>query len=76
VAYLTLESVPLWFTLGKNTDDFVPTGESNMTQSLSTPETPPVYTLWKYPDLLPTLSIAGVKVPAMLHGKFLLDASE
>jgi len=76
VAYLTPESVPLWFTLGNNTDDLVPTGRSNAIQSLVTSHTQSVYTLWKYPDLLPILSIQGEKVPAMLHAPFLLDTSE
>ncbi|KAF9783951.1 hypothetical protein BJ322DRAFT_1109804 [Thelephora terrestris] len=55
VAYVTSESVPLWFTLEKEIDDYIPT----------------VYTLWKHPDLLPILSIPGKFVPAMLHGPFL-----
>ncbi|KAF9649472.1 hypothetical protein BDM02DRAFT_3230271 [Thelephora ganbajun] len=58
VAYVTSESVPLWFTFGKAIDDFVPT----------------VYTLWKHPNLLPILSIPGEMVPRMLHAPFLLGS--
>jgi hypothetical protein len=35
---------------------------------------PQVYTLWKYPDILPILSIPGKAVPAMLHAPFLLGS--
>ena len=33
VAYLTSESVPLWFTLGARSDDIIPTGELDAIQS-------------------------------------------
>ena len=74
VAYITSESVPLWFTLGKNTDDLVPTGKLRFNRGLIVlhPNALSVYTLWKHPDLLSILSIPGKSVPAMLHGPFLL----
>jgi len=73
VVYLTPKSVPLWFTLGENGDDFVPTGESNMARLLFTPDVLSVYTLWKCPNLLPIVSVPGGGAPAMLYG--LLGAS-
>ena len=76
MAYLTSESIPLWFTLGKHLDGVVPTGGFKEIQSFFFPDTLLVYTLWKFPDILPILSIPGEKVPAMLHAPFLLDTSE
>lgn len=76
VTYVTSEGVPLWFTLGKDTEDLVPTGKLRFNRGLTAfhPGTPSVYTLWKHPDLLSILSIPGKSVPAMLHGSSMLGS--
>ncbi|KAL1937903.1 hypothetical protein VTO73DRAFT_12653 [Trametes versicolor] len=56
VAYLSPEGDPLWFTIGKGSDDLIPT----------------VYTLWKRPDLLPFLSTPAPVVPKLVGGADLM----
>ncbi|EMD35171.1 hypothetical protein CERSUDRAFT_97094 [Gelatoporia subvermispora B] len=56
VAYLSPEGDPVWFTLGKGSDDLIPT----------------VYTLWKRPDLLPFLSTPSAVVPKLVGGADLM----
>lgn len=56
VAYLAPDGDPLWFTIGKGSDDLVPT----------------VYTLWKRGDLLPTLSTPSVVIPVLVGGADLM----
>ncbi|TDL26969.1 hypothetical protein BD410DRAFT_783083 [Rickenella mellea] len=55
VAYFS-EGDPLWFTLGKGSEDLIPT----------------VYTLWKAPDLLPTLSTPSAVIPRLTDGADLM----
>ncbi|KAI0351003.1 eukaryotic translation initiation factor SUI1 family protein [Trametes cingulata] len=56
VVYLSPEGDPLWFTIGKGSDDLIPT----------------VYTLWKRPDLLPFLSTPAPVVPKLINGADLM----
>ncbi|RDB15094.1 Eukaryotic translation initiation factor 2D [Hypsizygus marmoreus] len=57
IAYLSSAGDPLWFTLGKSTDDeLVPT----------------VYTLWKRRDLLPILSTPAPVIPVLIGGADLM----
>nr|VWO97767.1 Mixed-linked glucanase [Ganoderma boninense] len=56
VVYLSPEGDPLWFTIGKGSDDLIPT----------------VYTLWKRPDLLPFLSTPAPVVPKLIGGADLM----
>ncbi|KAH9948078.1 eukaryotic translation initiation factor SUI1 family protein [Amylocystis lapponica] len=56
VAYISPEGDPLWITLGKGSDDLIPT----------------VYTLWKRPDLLPFLSTPAPVVPKLIGGADLM----
>ncbi|KAI0632800.1 eukaryotic translation initiation factor SUI1 family protein [Trametes polyzona] len=56
VAYLSPEGDPLWFTIGKGSDELIPT----------------VYTLWKRPDLLPFLSTPAPVVPKLIGGADLM----
>ncbi|KAI0370925.1 eukaryotic translation initiation factor SUI1 family protein [Pilatotrama ljubarskyi] len=56
VVYLSPEGDPLWFTIGKGSDDLIPT----------------VYTLWKRPDLLPFLSTPAPVVPKLVNGADLM----
>ena len=58
MAHLTSESIQLWFTLGKHSDDIISTGESDTILSLFTPDT---CTSCKFPDPLPILSIVMQK---------------
>ncbi|KAG6916814.1 hypothetical protein DXG01_005196 [Tephrocybe rancida] len=56
VAYLAPDGDPLWFTLGKGSDDLIPT----------------VYTLWKRGDLLPVLSTPEAVIPILVGGADLM----
>ncbi|KAI9068830.1 eukaryotic translation initiation factor SUI1 family protein [Trametes sanguinea] len=56
VAYLSPEGDPLWFTIGKGSEELIPT----------------VYTLWKRPDLLPFLSTPAPVVPKLISGADLM----
>ncbi|KAG7087712.1 hypothetical protein E1B28_013659 [Marasmius oreades] len=56
VAYLAPEGNPLWFTIGKGSEDLIPT----------------VYTLWKSPKLLPFLSTPKAVVPILVGGADLM----
>ncbi|KAI0772460.1 eukaryotic translation initiation factor SUI1 family protein [Trametes elegans] len=56
IAYLSPEGDPLWFTIGKASDELIPT----------------VYTLWKKPDLLPFLSTPAPVVPKLINGADLM----
>ncbi|KAF7980438.1 hypothetical protein HWV62_38282 [Athelia sp. TMB] len=56
VAYLDPNGDPLWFTVGKGSDDLIPT----------------VYTLWKKPDLLPTLTTPAAVIPVLTGGADLM----
>ncbi|KAI0696389.1 eukaryotic translation initiation factor SUI1 family protein [Cerioporus squamosus] len=58
VVYLSPEGDPLWFTLGKGSEDLIPTGK--------------MYTLWKRPDLLPFLSTPAPVVPKLIGGADLM----
>ncbi|KAG1728967.1 uncharacterized protein EDB91DRAFT_840487 [Suillus paluster] len=50
VAYLGPNGDPLWFTLGRDSEDLIPT----------------VYALWKKPDLLPCLSTPSAVIPDLV----------
>ncbi|KAF9478572.1 eukaryotic translation initiation factor SUI1 family protein [Pholiota conissans] len=56
VVYTHPDGNPLWFTLGKNSEDLIPT----------------VYTLWKKQDLLPFLSTPAAVVPILIGGADLM----
>ncbi|TEB33710.1 eukaryotic translation initiation factor SUI1 family protein [Coprinellus micaceus] len=56
VAYLSKEGDPLWFTIGKGSEDLIPT----------------VYTLWKKDDLLPFLSTPQMVIPVLTGGADLM----
>ncbi|KAJ7041154.1 eukaryotic translation initiation factor SUI1 family protein [Mycena alexandri] len=56
VAYLAPEGDPVWFTLGKGSEDLIPT----------------VYTLWKRPKLLPFLSTPAAVIPVLVGGADLM----
>ncbi|KAF8491966.1 hypothetical protein JB92DRAFT_2752438 [Gautieria morchelliformis] len=56
VAYLSPEGDPLWFSLGKASNDLIPT----------------VYTLWKQPTLLPVLSTPPAVIPVLMGGADLM----
>ncbi|KAF7974399.1 hypothetical protein HWV62_12242 [Athelia sp. TMB] len=49
VVYLGPNGDPLWFTVGQDSEEIIPT----------------VYTLWKKPDLLPTLTTFSEEIPAL-----------
>ncbi|KAG0700484.1 hypothetical protein DFH29DRAFT_931661 [Suillus ampliporus] len=56
VAYLGPSGDPLWFTLGRDGEDLIPT----------------VYTMWKKPDLLPFLSTPSAVIPVLVGGADLM----
>ncbi|KAF8890698.1 hypothetical protein BD779DRAFT_1516510 [Infundibulicybe gibba] len=56
VAYLDPEGNPLWLTIGKGSDDLLPT----------------IYTLWKQWDLLPFLSTPSAVIPVLVGGADLM----
>ncbi|KAJ7147279.1 eukaryotic translation initiation factor SUI1 family protein [Mycena filopes] len=56
IAYLAPDGDPLWFTLGKGSEDLIPT----------------VYTLWKRPKLLPFLSTPAAVIPVLVGGADLM----
>ncbi|KAJ6526619.1 eukaryotic translation initiation factor SUI1 family protein [Mycena vulgaris] len=56
IAYLAPDGDPLWFTLGKGSDDLIPT----------------VYTMWKQPRLLPFLSTPPAVIPVLVGGADLM----
>ncbi|EJD04970.1 uncharacterized protein FOMMEDRAFT_120229 [Fomitiporia mediterranea MF3/22] len=58
VAYLSADGEPLWFSLGKGSNDLIPT----------------VYTLWKKPCLLPHLSTPSAVIPVLQNGADLMAA--
>ncbi|KAF7980426.1 hypothetical protein HWV62_38258 [Athelia sp. TMB] len=53
VVYLGPNGDPLWFTVGQDSEEIIPT----------------VYTLWKKPDLLPTLTTFSEEIPALTGGE-------
>ncbi|KAL0952792.1 hypothetical protein HGRIS_007017 [Hohenbuehelia grisea] len=57
VAYLSPDGGdPLWFSIGKNSDELIPT----------------VYTLWKRPAILPSLSTPAPVIPVLIGGADLM----
>ncbi|KIM41927.1 hypothetical protein M413DRAFT_445131 [Hebeloma cylindrosporum] len=56
VAYIGPNGDPLWFTIGKASEDLIPT----------------VYTLWKKEDLLPFLSTPAAVIPILIGGADLM----
>ncbi|KAL4071554.1 hypothetical protein V8B97DRAFT_2042362 [Scleroderma yunnanense] len=56
VAYISPDGDPLWFSVGKGVDDFIPT----------------VYTLWKKYDLLPYISSPAAVIPVLIGGADLM----
>ncbi|KAH7882166.1 hypothetical protein F5I97DRAFT_1931887 [Phlebopus sp. FC_14] len=56
VVYLSSEGDPLWFTVGKGSNDLIPT----------------VYTLWKKYDLLPCVSTPASVIPVLVGGADLM----
>ncbi|KAF7356792.1 Eukaryotic translation initiation factor SUI1 family protein [Mycena venus] len=56
IAYLSPDGDPLWFTIGKGSEDLVPT----------------VYTLWTRPKLLPFISTPGAVIPVLVGGADLM----
>ncbi|KAJ7737885.1 eukaryotic translation initiation factor SUI1 family protein [Mycena maculata] len=56
VAYLSPEGDPVWFAVGKGSEDLIPT----------------VYTMWKRPKLLPFLSTPEAVIPVLVGGADLM----
>ncbi|KAM6493195.1 eukaryotic translation initiation factor SUI1 family protein [Amanita muscaria] len=56
VAYLGPEGDPLWFTIGKDSDELIPT----------------IYTLWKKQDLVPFVSTPPYVMPILVRGADLM----
>ncbi|KAF8637107.1 hypothetical protein AX17_003011 [Amanita inopinata Kibby_2008] len=56
VAYLAPDGDPLWFTIGKGSEELIPT----------------VYTLWKKRDLLPFISTPSSVIPVLVGGADLM----
>ncbi|KAI0311462.1 hypothetical protein OF83DRAFT_1295388 [Amylostereum chailletii] len=56
VLYLSVEGEPLWFTIGKHSDELIPT----------------VYALWRRPTLLPFLSTPSAVIPVLVGGADLM----
>ncbi|KAJ7279119.1 eukaryotic translation initiation factor SUI1 family protein [Mycena rebaudengoi] len=56
VAYLSPDGDPLWFSVGKGSEDLIPT----------------VYTMWKRPTLLPFLSTPAAVIPVLVGGADLM----
>ncbi|KAF7329716.1 Eukaryotic translation initiation factor SUI1 family protein [Mycena kentingensis (nom. inval.)] len=56
VVYLSPDGDPLWFTVGRNTDDLVPT----------------IYTLWKRRNLIPFVSTPAPVIPVLVGGADLM----
>ncbi|KIL64527.1 hypothetical protein M378DRAFT_11337 [Amanita muscaria Koide BX008] len=56
VAYLGPEGDPLWFTIGKDSDELIPT----------------IYTLWKKQDLVPFVSTPPSVIPVLVGGADLI----
>jgi hypothetical protein len=56
VVYLAKNGDPLWFSVGKGSDDLIPTA----------------YTLWKKADLLPFLSTPEAVIPVLTGGADLM----
>ncbi|KAF9463370.1 eukaryotic translation initiation factor SUI1 family protein [Collybia nuda] len=56
VAYLAPDGDPLWFSVGKGSDDLVPT----------------IYTLWKQRELLPFISTPAPVIPILVGGADLM----
>lgn len=56
IAYLSHDGDPLWFSVGKGSDDLIPT----------------IYTLWKRYDLLPFLSTSPAVIPVLVGGADLM----
>ncbi|CAA7262134.1 unnamed protein product [Cyclocybe aegerita] len=54
--YTHVDGTPMWFTIGKGSEDLLPT----------------VYTLWKKQDLLPFLSTPSAVVPILIGGADLM----
>ncbi|KAG7452039.1 eukaryotic translation initiation factor SUI1 family protein [Guyanagaster necrorhizus] len=56
VAYLSSDGDPLWMTLGKGSDELIPT----------------IYTLWKKPQLLPFICTPAAVIPILVGGADLM----
>ncbi|PBL00217.1 eukaryotic translation initiation factor SUI1 family protein [Armillaria gallica] len=56
VAYLSSDGDPLWITLGKGSDELIPT----------------IYTLWKKPRLLPFICTPAAVIPILVGGADLM----
>ncbi|KAF8153971.1 hypothetical protein B0H34DRAFT_719823 [Crassisporium funariophilum] len=56
VAYIDPDGDPLWFTIGKGSEDLIPT----------------IYTLWRKEDLLPFLSTPAAVIPILIGGADLM----
>ncbi|KAJ7079590.1 eukaryotic translation initiation factor SUI1 family protein [Mycena belliarum] len=56
IAYLSPDGDPLWFSLGKGSEDLIPS----------------VYTMWKRPKILPFLSTPAAVIPVLVGGADLM----
>lgn len=66
---------PLWFTIGKGSEELVPTGAYNyFVCSIEGSDylILTVYTLWKHPRLLPTLHTPSAVIPVLCGGADLM----
>ncbi|VDC04824.1 unnamed protein product [Peniophora sp. CBMAI 1063] len=58
IVYLASGGDPLWFTIGRDSEDLIPT----------------VYTLWKWPVLIPTITVPAPVIPILMNGADLMAA--
>ncbi|KAJ7145797.1 hypothetical protein C8R44DRAFT_755904 [Mycena epipterygia] len=56
ILYLSPDGDPVWFTIGKDSEDLIPS----------------VYTMWKRPKLLPFLSTPAAVIPVLVGGADLM----
>lgn len=56
VVYLSPEGDPIWFTVGRGSDELIPT----------------IYTLWKKQEILPFLSTPAAVIPVLVGGADLM----
>lgn len=71
--YTSLEGDPLWFTVGKGSDELIPTGAPRYLSSHnSTEEGISVYALWKHRSLLPVFTTPARVIPVLVGGADLM----
>lgn len=66
-----MDGEPLWFLLGKDSTEFIPTGKF-LRKMRRFSNIPIVYTLWKKPNLLPSLYISPLLNHILTNGADLM----